>query len=119
MRQSRKRQSRRKVPALSVSTKRSIRRDRRRRSCRFPLATNALKYAAWLAESGVVTIEWSVGPNRNLAFRWRERGGLNIAPPPFREGPCTTLIRRSLDGATVQHDLKADGLDCRIEIALA
>ena len=82
------------------------------------LATNALKYGAWLAETGVVLIEWSVGSDRNLKFRWRERDGLNIAPP-LREGLGTALIKRGLNGAKVQHDLKADGLDCRIEITIA
>jgi two-component system CheB/CheR fusion protein len=82
------------------------------------LATNALKYGAWLAEAGVVLIEWSVDQDRKLQFRWREYGDLNIAPQ-LREGLGTTLIKKGLNGATVQHDLKADGLDCRIEIALA
>jgi two-component sensor histidine kinase len=66
----------------------------------------------------VVSITWVVGSDRLLEFRWREHNGLHIAPP-FREGLGTTLIKRSLNNARVVHDLKADGLDCRIEMMLA
>lgn len=53
-----------------------------------------------------------------LLFRWREHDGPVLAPP-LREGLGRTLIRNSLPGATVTHDLKADGLECEIKLPLA
>lgn len=53
-----------------------------------------------------------------LNFRWREQDGPVLAPP-IREGLGSTLIRNSLPGATVTHDLKADGLECEISLPLA
>jgi two-component system CheB/CheR fusion protein len=80
------------------------------------LATNALKYGAWSQDSGKVQVSWSLAEG-TLSFRWRERDGPVIAPP-MREGLGRTLIKSSLPGATVSHDLKADGLECRIELPL-
>jgi len=50
-------------------------------------------------------------------FRWREHDGPAIAPPT-REGLGHMLITRSLPGAAVTHDIKADGLECRIDLPL-
>jgi two-component sensor histidine kinase len=80
------------------------------------LATNALKYGAWSSDSGVVTVVWTK-ESAVLLFVWREHDGPAIAPPA-REGLGRTLISRSLPGATVTHDLKADGLECRINLPL-
>lgn len=52
-----------------------------------------------------------------LLFRWREHDGPAIAPPT-REGLGHMLITRSLPGAAVTHDIKADGLECRIDLPL-
>ena len=78
------------------------------------LATNALKYGAWSQASGLVDISWKVQGN-DLLFRWREHDGPAIAPP-LREGLGSSLIKTSLPGATVTHDLKADGLECQIQL---
>ena len=78
------------------------------------LATNALKYGAWSSDSGVVKVVWTK-ESTVLLFVWREHDGPAIAPPA-REGLGRTLISRSLPGATVTHDLKADGLECRINL---
>jgi two-component sensor histidine kinase len=80
------------------------------------LATNALKYGAWSAESGMVKMTWTKD-NVVLLFRWREHDGPAVAPPT-REGLGRVLIRSSLPGATVTHDIKADGLECRIDLPL-
>jgi two-component sensor histidine kinase len=80
------------------------------------LATNAIKYGAWLAGRGKVSIEWSVEAGE-LHFRWREHDGLNIAPA-VREGLGSVLIKRGLNHATVSHDIKPDGLECRIVLPL-
>ena len=52
-----------------------------------------------------------------MAFRWREHGELSIAPP-LREGFGSKLIKDGLAGASVQHDVKADGLECLIRMSL-
>jgi two-component sensor histidine kinase len=80
------------------------------------LATNALKYGAWSAESGMVKMSWTK-ENVVLLFRWREHDGPAVAPPA-REGLGRALIRSSLPGAAVTHDIKADGLECRIDLPL-
>jgi two-component sensor histidine kinase len=80
------------------------------------LATNALKYGAWSAEAGTVKVTWTKH-SVALQFRWREHDGPAIAPPT-REGLGRTLITNSLPGATVTHDIKADGLECRIDLPL-
>jgi two-component sensor histidine kinase len=78
------------------------------------LGTNALKYGAWSAERGYVAITWTV-ENETLRFVWREHGGPAVAPPP-REGLGSALIKQGLPSASVQHDLKADGLECNISL---
>jgi two-component sensor histidine kinase len=80
------------------------------------LATNALKYGAWSAESGMVRVTWTKH-GIVLQFRWREHDGPAVAPPT-REGLGRTLITNSLPGASVTHDIKADGLECRIDLPL-
>lgn len=80
------------------------------------LATNALKYGAWSAEAGVVKVSWTK-ERVVLLFRWREHDGPAIAPPT-REGLGHLLITRSLPGAALTHDIKADGLECRIDLPL-
>ena len=80
------------------------------------LGTNAIKYGAWSVERGYVAVSWSVADGE-LAFRWREHGELSIAPP-LREGFGSKLIKDGLAGASVQHDVKADGLECLIRMSL-
>jgi two-component sensor histidine kinase len=80
------------------------------------LGTNALKYGAWSHDKGIVKATW-VLREATLHFRWREHDGPAIAPP-MHEGLGRTLIKNSLPGAVVSHDLKADGLECTIELPL-
>ncbi len=84
------------------------------------LGTNALKYGAWSAVTGRVRIEWRIeqlGKERQLTFEWREHDLLSISPP-VREGLGRKLILNGLPAARVTHDLKSDGLRCRIELPL-
>jgi two-component sensor histidine kinase len=78
------------------------------------LTTNALKYGAWSVEAGKVSVKWRQEP-AELVFCWREHDGPAIAPP-LREGLGSSLIKSSLPGAKVAHDLKADGLACEIRL---
>ena len=80
------------------------------------LATNALKYGAW-SHNGIVAVTWRVKAQM-LLFEWREHDGPAIAPP-MREGLGSALIKSGLPTATVHHDLKPDGLECRISLPLA
>jgi two-component sensor histidine kinase len=79
------------------------------------LATNALKYGAW-SHNGLVAVTWKV-ENGDLRFEWREHDGPAVAPP-VREGLGSALIKTGLPSATVQHDIKPDGLQCRICLPL-
>ncbi|CAN5251294.1 hypothetical protein BH10PSE7_BH10PSE7_28230 [soil metagenome] len=80
------------------------------------LATNAVKYGAWRPERGVVSVSWTVDGSA-LNFLWREHDGPPIAPP-VREGLGSTLIKRGLPDATVEHRLHDDGAECRISLPL-
>ncbi len=80
------------------------------------LATNALKYGAWSGK-GIVNIRWMV-EGANLHFEWREHDGPTVAPP-VREGLGSLLIKKALPNASINHELKPDGLQCRILLPLA
>ncbi|WP_375160709.1 PAS domain-containing protein [Bradyrhizobium sp. RDT46] len=88
------------------------------------LATNALKYGALSRPDGRVEITWRLEKGRDPAmflFRWRERGGPPVKPPP-RKGFGTELLER-----TLAFELKGDtalafdpaGLECSIAIPLS
>jgi two-component sensor histidine kinase len=79
------------------------------------LATNALKYGAW-SHYGSVAVTWEV-KNGDLLFEWREHDGPAVAPP-VREGLGSALIKNGLPTATVHHEVKPDGLRCRICLPL-
>jgi PAS domain S-box-containing protein len=81
------------------------------------LATNAVKHGAWKAKNGQVSVGWRMGADRELEFTWRERGGPAPAPA-VREGLGSTLIKRGLNNANVDHAIASDGLDCRIRLPL-
>jgi two-component sensor histidine kinase len=85
------------------------------------LGTNALKYGAWSDPKGMVNIAWSFktlpDSKQQLDFEWSEHDGPHVSPPP-REGLGSKLIQKAPPGSTIDHDLKADGLSCRIRLAL-
>ena len=79
------------------------------------LGTNSLKYGAW-SDNGRVEASWAAADGM-LTFNWQELDGPHVAPP-IREGLGSALIKRGLPTATVEHDLKPEGLQCRIELPL-
>lgn len=88
------------------------------------LATNALKYGAWSAETGAISVVWrtympSEGGER-LHIEWRERGGPSVAAPS-RRGFGSRLIERGLSaemGGDVQMKFEPAGLVCTIDAPL-
>ena len=85
------------------------------------LATNALKYGAWVGPTGIVKINWDLVATasfeRELDFRWAELDGPKVLPCQ-RKGFGSKLIRQALPMAKVEHDLNEDGLRCRIRVIL-
>lgn len=84
------------------------------------LATNALKYGALSNAVGHVAIRWTLADDR-LVWTWQERGGPPVAPP-VAQGFGTRLIERVLAAelrGTVTLRYDAEGLECRLETALA
>jgi PAS domain S-box-containing protein len=88
------------------------------------LVTNAAKYGALSVPSGRVLVNWEHRTNghaaANLVFVWRELGG----PPTAAEvqsGYGTRLIRELVPhdlGGTVDLQLAATGVSCKIELPL-
>jgi len=84
------------------------------------LATNAAKYGALSVPAGRVNLSWRLdGGNypRNLAITWHELGGPKVSPDA-RRGFGSTLIRRAINGANVEHRFEPDGVSCTIGITL-
>jgi two-component sensor histidine kinase len=82
------------------------------------LATNAVKYGAFAAPSGYVSIWWLLAADGRLVLRWTEAGGLPVRRPSrrgFGMGVIERTIRDQLHGA-VRLDWRAEGLICEIEI---
>lgn len=86
------------------------------------LCSNALRHGALSAPGGRVTAEWrlSDGPEPQLFFEWRERGGPQVRQPA-RRGFGTLVIERALaqelDGE-VRLDFEPEGLRCQIRAPL-
>lgn len=80
------------------------------------LGTNAVKYGAWSSSAGTIQTRWQFAEGV-LQFEWREHDGPVIAPPK-REGLGSELIRRGLNGATVEQHFEPDGLRCSISLPL-
>ena len=83
------------------------------------LATNALKYGAFAAELGTVSVGWRVegaGDGRRVSLTWRERGGPPV-PEPGRRGfgaqLIETLLAAELRGEAAL-DFAPEGLVCRV-----
>ena len=84
------------------------------------LVTNAAKYGALHDDLGSVKIEWAVA-DKELALRWAELGGKEIAGPPQSFGFGTQLVTRTVRDAfagSVSHDWKRDGLEITLRLPL-
>jgi PAS domain S-box-containing protein len=87
------------------------------------LATNAAKYGALSAETGRVSLAWSLAYGRGstlLRIVWRETGGPPVTPPK-RTGFGTRLIKRGLAAdlnGSVQIEYPPEGVVCVITAQL-
>jgi PAS domain S-box-containing protein len=81
------------------------------------LCTNAIKYGALSTSNGLVRVDWSLqGPDGELTFTWRERGGPPVKAPSAR-GFGTRMIERGLAaqlGGKASLSFDPDGLTCSI-----
>ena len=85
------------------------------------LATNAAKYGALSASTGVVHIDCSSKEDW-LVMTWEERGGPPIDGPPNREGFGGSLARKIVANqfrGRFSNEWNSSGLSIRIEIPLA
>ncbi len=80
------------------------------------MATNAMKYGALSNPAGRVTIALEPAYGGRSAFRWRERGGPQVAPPPG-SGFGTRLLNQVLrpQGGEVKFDFDPLGFHARVE----
>jgi PAS domain S-box-containing protein len=85
------------------------------------LLTNASKYGAFSVPQGVVELRWELARDdgqRRVLLSWKERGGPPVTPPEH-EGFGSTLIERSLPGATVERRFEPEGLMCTMDLPLS
>ena len=85
------------------------------------LVTNATKYGALSVPQGIVDLSWELAGDegqRRVILTWQERGGPRVTPPD-RAGFGSTLIERSLPGATVERRFEPEGLVCTIDLPLS
>jgi two-component sensor histidine kinase len=86
------------------------------------LATNAAKYGALSAKSGVVETRWEIEKREAfIHISWTERGGPAVLPPT-RQGFGRLLLERALGadtGGKVAMHFDQDGLKCNIAVPLA
>jgi two-component sensor histidine kinase len=83
------------------------------------LATNAVKYGAWAAETGVVEVKWECC-NDTLNLTWSEFDG-PLAKQETHSGFGWILIHRMLTaapGAECRLDMSSGGLRCAIKYPL-
>jgi PAS domain S-box-containing protein len=84
------------------------------------LVTNAAKYGALSVAQGAVELSWEVAgddSDRRALLTWKEQGGPRVSSPDH-EGFGSTLIERSLPGATVDRRFEPEGLVCTIDLPL-
>ena len=82
------------------------------------LATNAAKYGALSTEAGGLRVQWHLGGDGRLQFRWTETGGPPATPPTrrgFGTGVVERMIRHQL-GGEVAFDWRPEGVVCAINI---
>jgi two-component sensor histidine kinase len=80
------------------------------------LSTNAAKYGALSAKSGLVNVTVSITPDRQLNVRWTESGGPAVVAPA-RNGFGRLLLEQALASdlrGKVQVEFTASGLSCDI-----
>ena len=85
------------------------------------LMTNAVKYGALSAPQGAVKFSWALAGDegqRRVLLTWKERGGPPVIPPDH-DGFGSTLIQRSLPGATVERRFEPEGMVCTIDLPLS
>ena len=82
------------------------------------LATNASKYGAWSARSGVVSLTWRILSGGELQMSWQERNGPRVEPPGHKGFGSTlteVVITQALD-AKVSTGFAPDGFAWTIEV---
>ncbi len=84
------------------------------------LATNAAKYGALSAASGVVALDWTAEADGELKLRWSEAGGPAVTPPT-RKGFGGRIIERMIAQlkGTTHFDWRPEGLTCEIAVLLS
>ncbi len=88
------------------------------------LATNAAKHGSLSNTTGAVSITWSIEENevteRQLKFRWQERGGPCVQPPT-RTGFGTKLLERAINtfGQPAVFNFAPEGFSYELTVPLS
>jgi two-component sensor histidine kinase len=87
------------------------------------LATNAAKHGSLSAESGSVSVHWSIDASAaepTIVFKWQERGGPPVTLPK-RKGFGTVLLERAVatSGTPPRFDYSLDGFAYEVRTTLA
>jgi len=80
------------------------------------LATNSVKYGAWSAPLGTLTVDWTFASDETLTVVWQEQLAEDGPPQPGRDGFGSTMIDLSLQQAkaTMERRWGEQGLTARL-----
>ncbi|MHA6332970.1 HWE histidine kinase domain-containing protein [Qipengyuania sp. CAU 1752] len=82
------------------------------------LATNAIKYGALSDDEGIISIDWTVDPNKQkFVFRWVETGGPEVTEPQDKGFGSVVIVRQPQAAlkADVTIEYRKEGLFYQIE----
>lgn len=84
------------------------------------LATNSVKYGAFSADDGLVSVQWNSGES-GLYLSWIEEGGPKIEEAPLRQGFGSEMVDHLVQsaGGTVNRSWRSQGLVTELHLPLS
>lgn len=84
------------------------------------LATNSVKYGAFSADDGLVSVQWNSGES-GLYLSWIEEGGPKIEEAPLRQGFGSEMVDHLVQsaGGSVNRNWRTQGLVTELHLPLS
>ncbi len=86
------------------------------------LAANAMRHGAWLADDGVVEVDWQLSEDRNaLRITWAETGGPFVDDADITPGTGSAIVDRLLaaGGGAIERNWNPSGLTASVTVPVA